>query len=255
VLRVVNSSLFGLSHSVGDLNEAVSLLGMKQLKLLVLGFSLPEQLFLGIAGEQLDWYWNSTLARAVAAREVSEQLFKRSGDEAFLAGLLQDLGVLVLLRELGGPYAALVSEAIGYRAELSALEQTALGFDHVQLTAGLLVHWKMPQTLVRAIAEPRSAKRLAKSREEHAHVARVTPCRAARGWCYRLTCCLIWKGRDCDLMDRSNDLVSSLEPRCDNWARCCRSTPRGPMATPILMREATSRVAESIGACSRSGRS
>ena len=127
VLRVVNSSLFGLSHSVGDLNEAVALLGIKQLKLLVLGFSLPEQLFLDIAGEQLDWYWNSTLARAVAAREVSEQLFKRSGDEAFLAGLLQDLGVLVLLRELGGPYAALVSEAIAYRADLAALEQTAPG--------------------------------------------------------------------------------------------------------------------------------
>ena len=63
VLRVVNSSLFGLSHSVGDLNEAVALLGIKQLKLLALGFSLPQRLFVDIAREQLDWYWSSTLAR------------------------------------------------------------------------------------------------------------------------------------------------------------------------------------------------
>lgn len=160
MLRVVNSSLFGLSHSVGDLNEAVGLLGIKQLKLLVLGFSLPEQLFLEIAHDQLDWYWHSTLARAVAAREVSEQLFKRSGDEAFLAGMLQDLGVLVLLRELGGPYASLVTEVIHHRAELAQIEQTALGFDHVQLTAGLLAHWKMPESLVRAVSEPRCTSTL-----------------------------------------------------------------------------------------------
>jgi HD-like signal output (HDOD) protein len=256
VLRVVNSSLFGLSHSVGDLNEAVSLLGMKQLKLLVLGFSLPEQLFLGIAAEQLDWYWNSTLARAVAAREVSEQLFKRSGDEAFLAGLLQDLGVLVLLRELGGPYAALVSEAIGYRAELSALEQTALGFDHVQLTAGLLAHWKMPPSLVRAIAEPRNAKRLAKSRDEHAHLARVlhlAELLAQLVGQHRLSVLpdLLEAGRDyCDLdKAKLNDIVSSLEPKVRQLGAVLSiDASRANEYALVLMRahEAMSRVAESI---------
>jgi HD-like signal output (HDOD) protein len=258
VLRVVNSSLFGLSHSVGDLNEAVSLLGMKQLKLLVLGFSLPEQLFLGIAGEQLDWYWNSTLARAVAAREVSEQLFKRSGDEAFLAGLLQDLGVLVLLRELGGPYAALVSEAIGYRAELSALEQTALGFDHVQLTAGLLAHWKMPPSLVRAIAEPRNPKRLAKCRDEHAHLARVlhlAELLAQLVGQHRLSVLpdLLEAGRDyCDLdKAKLNDLVSSLEPKVRQLGSVLSiDASRANEYAQVLMRahEAMSRVAESIAA-------
>lgn len=256
VLRVVNSSLFGLSHSVGDLNEAVSLLGMKQLKLLVLGFSLPEQLFLGIAAEQLDWYWNSTLARAVAAREVSEQLFKRSGDEAFLAGLLQDLGVLVLLRELGGPYAALVSEAIGYRAELSALEQTALGFDHVQLTAGLLAHWKMPPSLTRAIAEPRNARRLARSRDEHAHVARVlhlAELLAQLVGQHRLSVLpdLLEAGRDyCDLdKAKLNDIVSSLEPKVRQLGEVLSiDASRANEYALVLMRahEAMSRVAESI---------
>jgi HD-like signal output (HDOD) protein len=220
VLRVVNSSLFGLSHSVGDLNEAVTLLGMKQLKLLVLGFSLPEQLFLDIAAEQLDWYWHSTLARAVAAREVSEQLFRRPGDEAFLAGLLQDLGVLVLLRELGAPYAALVSEVINHRAELSAIEQSSMGFDHVQLTAGLLANWRMPDSLVRAVSEPRNAKRLARSREDHAPLTRVlhlAELLAQLVGQHRLSVLpdLLETGKlYCELSkNRLNEIVASLEPK------------------------------------------
>lgn len=258
VLRVVNSSLFGLSHSVGDLNEAVALLGIKQLKLLVLGFSLPEQLFLDIAGEQLDWYWSSTLARAVAAREVSEQLFKRSGDEAFLAGLLQDLGVLVMLRELGGPYARLVTEAIEYRAELSALEQSALGFDHVQLTAGLLAHWNMPQVLVRAIAEPRRPQRLAKLRDEHAQLTRVlhlAELLAQLVGQHRLSVLpdLLEAGRlYCDLdKEKLNDLVGALEPKVRQLADVLSiDAARANEYAQVLLRahQAMSQVAESVAA-------
>mgnify|MGYP002623431935 FL=1 len=53
ILRVVNSSLFGLSRQVTDLNHALALIGAKPLKLLVLGFSLPKELFEGIEGEVL----------------------------------------------------------------------------------------------------------------------------------------------------------------------------------------------------------
>jgi HD-like signal output (HDOD) protein len=256
VLRVVNSSLFGLSHSVGDLNEAVALLGIKQLKLLVLGFSLPELLFLDIASEQLDWYWSTTLARAVAAREVSEQLLKRSGDEAFLAGLMQDLGVLVLLRELGGPYAALVNEAMTQPADLADLEQATLGFDHVQLTAGLLAHWNMPDVLVRAIAEPRSMKRLAKSRDDHAALTRVlhlAELLAQLVGQHRLTVLpdLLEAGRlYCDLTkSRLTELVAGLEPKVRQLADVLALDVSRAHEYPQLLaqaHEAMSRLAESV---------
>jgi HD-like signal output (HDOD) protein len=258
VLRVVNSSLFGLSHSVGDLNEAVALLGIKQLKLLVLGFSLPEQLFLDIAREQLSWYWSSTLARAVAAREVSEQLFKRPGDEAFLAGMMQDLGVLVLLRELGAPYAALVSEAIAYRSELSDLEQTALGFDHVQLTAGLLAQWKMPEPLVRAIAEPRCSKRLARNRDDFAPLTQVlhlAELLAQLVGQHRLSVLpdLLEAGRlYCELTkSRLNDLVAALEPKVRQLADVLSlEVPPPSNYAQVLSQahEAMSRLSESVAA-------
>src|SRR5512140_210399 len=72
ILRVVNSSLFGLSRQVSDLNQALSLLGTKPLKLLVLGFSLPSGMFLGVEGKTLTWYWRHTLTKAVAGREISQ---------------------------------------------------------------------------------------------------------------------------------------------------------------------------------------
>lgn len=173
ILRVVNSSIFGLPREVSDLNQALALLGIKPLKLLALGFSLPESLFLAAAGEQLDWYWKTALVRAVAAREISEQLFGRPGDDAFLAGLLQDIGILALLGELRQPYAALLSEAIASQADLAELEHAALGFDHRQLTAGLLEQWNLPRLLVAAIGAPHDIRHWAHNKAEHAHLVRV----------------------------------------------------------------------------------
>lgn len=173
LLRVVNSSLFGLSREVCDLNQALALLGTKPLKLLVLGFSLPESLFAEVAREQLDWYWSTTLTRAVAAREISEQLFDRPGDDAFLAGLFQDIGVLVLLGELKEPYADFLSGVIEQNVDLQNLEVESLGFDHLQLTAALLEHWNMPRILVDSIAAPRDVAQLTKIEESYGVLAKV----------------------------------------------------------------------------------
>lgn len=173
ILRVVNSSLFGLPREVSDLNQALALLGIKPLKLLALGFSLPESLFLSVARDQLDWYWKTSLVRAVAAREISEQLFQKPGDDAFLAGLLLDIGVLVLLGELRQPYAAVLSEAIASQADLAVLEQESLGFDHRQLTAGLLQHWNLPPLLTAAIGATHDTRYWAHNKADHAHLVRV----------------------------------------------------------------------------------
>ena len=161
VLRVVNSSLFGLNRPVGDLNQAISLLGIKPLKLLVLGFNLPDALFAEVAARELQWYWTNTLTRAVAARLLAEQLWHQPGDEAFIAGLLQDIGILVLLRELGEPYAKFVAGVIEEKCDLTSLEQDTLGFDHIQLSAALLARWQLPPRLVDAIALPKRPARLA----------------------------------------------------------------------------------------------
>lgn len=161
VLRVVNSSLFGLSREVSDLGQALALLGTKPLKLLVLGFSLPSGLFGGMAGQILGWYWRRTLTKAVAAREISERIWRQAGDEAFIAGLLQDLGMLLLIQELGDPYLRFLDKVRSEGHELISLETAAMGFDHTALTSVLLKQWGMPDTLVEAVAtQPRDPETL-----------------------------------------------------------------------------------------------
>jgi HD-like signal output (HDOD) protein/GGDEF domain-containing protein len=152
ILRTVNSSLFGLSREVSDLNQALALLGTKPLKLLVLGFSLPAGLFSGMSAASLGRYWRRTLTKAVAAREISELIWKQPGDEAFIAGLLQDIGMLLLMQEIGPLYGEFLHKARQTGKELAALETEALGFDHTVLSARLLAHWGLPDTLLEAVA-------------------------------------------------------------------------------------------------------
>ncbi len=152
ILRVVNSSLFGLSSPVADLGQALTLLGVKPLKLLVLGFSLPEGLYAGLSAELLQWYWEHTLTKAVAARQLCQSLWRKPGDDAFLIGLLQDLGMLLLIQGVGPTYQEFVQRVRSMGKELIALERQVMGFDHTWLTARLLEYWRLPEGIVRWVS-------------------------------------------------------------------------------------------------------
>ncbi|MDZ7615359.1 MAG: HDOD domain-containing protein [Patescibacteria group bacterium] len=151
LLRVVNSSLFGLSREVSDLNQALALLGSKPLKMLVLGFSLPPALFAKVEGNVLQHYWRHTLTKAVAGREISEMLWMVPGDDAFMAGLLQDLGELLLIQEIGEPYCKLLRKVEEGHYDLAMIEVETMGFDHTALSARILAGWGLPSVLVESI--------------------------------------------------------------------------------------------------------
>ena len=128
----------------------------------MLGFSLPDDLLSGVEVEVLSEYWRHTLIKAVAARHISEDLFQVPGDDAFLSGLLQEIGVLVLIQHLGEPYVQFLNGVQAEGAELNALETATLGFDHVILSARLLDSWGLPEAKVAAIATPFDELRILK---------------------------------------------------------------------------------------------
>jgi HD-like signal output (HDOD) protein len=154
VLRVVNSSLFGLPRQVADLNHALTLLGVKPLKMLVLGFSLPPALMQDLEAEVLQQYWRRTIIKAVAAREIAQRWGTVDGEEMLIAGLLQDIGVLVMLQQLGEPYSRFVKHAWESGNQLCLLERSLFGFDHAEITARLLDSWRLPKPLVAAVRLP-----------------------------------------------------------------------------------------------------
>lgn len=154
ILRVVNSSLFGPAQPIADLGQALAFLGAKPLKLLVLGFSLPSKMFQGLEARILAYYWRRSLTKAVAARELSELLQHRGNDECFIAGLLQDLGLLVFIQALGATFQRFVEKVLGQKENLYQRERDVFGFDHRYVSAALLRHWGMPSTIVEVIAPP-----------------------------------------------------------------------------------------------------
>ena len=160
ILKVVNSSLFGLTRPATDLGQALALLGTRPLRMLVLGFSLPKELFSGLAADVLARYWRHTLIKAVAARELAEQVFRAPADEAFTAGLVQDIGLLALAQQLGEPYLRLVDHCQTHGGDILDRELETLGFDHAVLSARLLGRWGLPAPLCSAIAVPHDARRI-----------------------------------------------------------------------------------------------
>ena len=160
ILRVVNSSLFGLSRQVSDLNQALALLGIKPLTMLVLGFSLPKDLFRGVQADVLGRYWRHTLVKAVACRELCEQVWRTPGDDAFVAGLLQDIGMLTLIQDLGDSYVQFLEQVHAHGGGVLAMEVDWLGFDHTVVSARLLDHWGLPKSLAAAVAVSPDAERI-----------------------------------------------------------------------------------------------
>jgi HD-like signal output (HDOD) protein/GGDEF domain-containing protein len=156
LLRVVNSSLFGLRGEVTDLNQAIALLGIKPLRMLVLSFNLPRKLFQGVEAEVLSRYWTHSLVKAVTCREMARRFWGSEGDDAFVAGLLQELGVLVLLQRVGDSYSQFLSQVHNDKGRLADLETSTLGFDHLAVTSGLLSHWNFPASLTTSVAANQS---------------------------------------------------------------------------------------------------
>lgn len=154
VLRTVNSSYYGLSRPCGTVRQAMVYLGLNTVKTLVLSFSLVET----VDGRGADKngfnftdYWRRSIHTAVAARELARKTGAWDPEEAFLAGLMQDVGVIAMYRQFGSDYLQVIRRAGADHDLLPSYERTAWGFDHAQLGAAIAEHWKLPLPQVEAI--------------------------------------------------------------------------------------------------------
>ncbi len=151
VLRLVNSPVFALRNEVRTVPHALALLGLNAVRTLALSFSLVRDLRKSQQAG-LNVYWKRSIISAVAARELAVTLRFAAPDEAFLAALLQDIGVLALGRVMGREYESVATTAGDDHVRLAELEQSAFGSDHADVGAWLLANWKLPAALRHAVA-------------------------------------------------------------------------------------------------------
>jgi diguanylate cyclase (GGDEF)-like protein len=149
VLRTVNSSFYGLRQRCTTIHQAIVMLGLSAVKSLALGFSLVSSLG-GEDGDGFDYvrYWRRGLYTGVAAKCVAHAAGRDFEDEAFLGGLLQDIGMMVMFRALGDRYVAVLQETGGDHRKLVRCEIAALEVQHPDIGAMLAQRWKLPEELV-----------------------------------------------------------------------------------------------------------
>ena len=152
ILKTANSAFYGQSQTISTITRALLVLGLSAVKTLALGFSLVANLkHRGDASFDHVGYWRRSLYTATAARTLSQHLRTARREEAFLGGLLQDLGMVAMSQGLGDEYAQLVQQAGADHASLRGLEQETFGMDHAEVGAALAEKWKLPPMLVAPI--------------------------------------------------------------------------------------------------------
>jgi len=152
ILRTVNSSFYARSQNVSTISHSLVILGLQSVKTLVLGFSLVTNLknkkshgFNHLA------YWKRSIYAATAARTIAGKINIVQQEEAFLAALLKDIGMLVLDQELGERYGEIYSKITTHN-DLIPAETEAFGMTHADAGGILADQWKLPPLLTTPIA-------------------------------------------------------------------------------------------------------
>ncbi|MFZ5586580.1 MAG: HDOD domain-containing protein [Thermodesulfobacteriota bacterium] len=148
LLRLANSVAYRRAGGeVTSLSRAVVLMGLREVRIMALSISLRDTL--PVKGRGLDYrpFWRASLYRALLAREVALRLALPQVEEAFVAGLLLEMGLPLLLRVLT---AEELEDFPGLGASLRALltwEQRRLGLNHREVGARVMAEWGLPAVL------------------------------------------------------------------------------------------------------------
>jgi diguanylate cyclase (GGDEF)-like protein len=147
VLRTINSAAYRRGGEVTSLERAAMLLGRRALQVLALGFSVDGNFPKVSHGGGIDHaeLWRRSVMTALIGRAVASANRSELGEEAFLAGLLANIGKLLLARDRSEEYAHAVDLAGGWPAPRD--ERVVFGYSASELTGQLLAHWGIPSII------------------------------------------------------------------------------------------------------------
>ncbi|MCC6357160.1 MAG: GGDEF domain-containing protein [Phycisphaerales bacterium] len=152
LLRVVNSPLFGVAREVASIKQAMVILGLRTVKVMALSFSLVEALRASDADEfDLAAFWRRSVLTSVAARLLARAVNGRLSEEAFVSGLLADIGMFVGARCVPEEYRKVARLCHAENIALVDAEKRVFGATHAELGRALLEKWSLPDLVCRAV--------------------------------------------------------------------------------------------------------
>ncbi len=155
MLKLVNSAFFALTSRVSTLHHAAVILGMDALRNTAIAVCTYETLSGCHDNPQFDRraFWEHAVAVAILAKEVAKKAKFRKPDEVFVAGLLHDLGKVVLDKYFPDEFARALAMCRAKELPLIQCEEELLGFSHCTAGSEVAKQWNFPQQLVDAIGQ------------------------------------------------------------------------------------------------------
>lgn len=155
-LRMVNSAYYGLPRRITSLDEAIGYLGFENTKAVLFAVSVRRFYYLGAPAYLLDRdaLWRHSVAVASGSAWIAQRRAITPVSEVYVAGLLHDVGKLVLDIMVGHevPWATVEANgADGHAMPWTEIERRTLGCDHAELGAHAVQSWRLPQRIVEAV--------------------------------------------------------------------------------------------------------
>jgi putative nucleotidyltransferase with HDIG domain len=154
LLKLANSAMFGMQRQVDTVSRAVAVLGTRQVRDLTLGLAAARA-FEGIPNSLVSMgsFWHHSVMAAVCAKLVAAEVPRGRPDSAFVAGLLHDVGQLVMFNKLPeqAHRALLMTIDEPGEPDLHVCERQLLGFDHADVGGALARRWGLPVALQECI--------------------------------------------------------------------------------------------------------
>jgi len=148
ILKIANSSLYSFRMKISTLTQAISLLGMSAVRNIALCVSVLDS-FPNAREGGFDYrkFWEFSLYSGLLCKLTAQRVNRKLEEEAFLAGLLQNIGSLIFAKYFPYRYSEIIEKSIKNDNELTELEVKEWGIDHPKVGSILMKKWYLPEIL------------------------------------------------------------------------------------------------------------
>lgn len=154
ILRLVNSAFYGMHSKSNSIPHAVMILGFKAVKNAIVSVAIFDTLSVKDRYQNFDIaeFWRHSVSVAVLSKQLAEKTRLVAPDDAFMAGLLHDIGKIIMLKYFKEDFGKVWQTMQETRCSFADAEMEVASIDHIQIGAYLARKWQLPDHIIEAIA-------------------------------------------------------------------------------------------------------
>ena len=153
ILKISNSAMYGMKREIRTLTQAILLLGFESIRSIVVA-SASKKMYKaqgGAPGFKEKLIWENSIGSALVSRGIAEQFPDMDKEEAFIGGLMHNMGKTVLNQKMPDAYSEIMVTSYNQGTPIHVIERQKLGFDHAELGYCLMQKWNLSDSLADAI--------------------------------------------------------------------------------------------------------